>query len=463
MTQSLQHDASLPGAVAESPFAGHSTVNSGFPPARLARAGIWTSSAELALLPMQGPAWNNLLAVASQPAGTPDLSNQDDPVNVRIMAKALVYARTGEARLRTEVITACMTAIGTEQGGRTLALGRELAAYVIAADLVKLPPAEDQRFRTWLAQTLTENLSGKTLRSTHEERPNNWGTHAGASRAAVAAYLGDQAELERCARVFKGWLGDQQAYAGFIFGDPAWQADPSQPVGINPKGARKNGKPVDGVLPDDQRRSGDFRWPPPQENYVYEALQGALVQAVILHRAGYDVWNWQDQALLRAYQWLHQQANFAASGDDTWQPHVINYYYGTHFPAPTPANPGKNVGWTDWTHGRVPQAATAVAARRALPPRAFVLEQNYPNPFTAAVRATQISYEVETPATVCVAIFNVMGQHLRTLFSGKVPPGRYTVAWDGRDQDGSAAPNGLYVYRLQAGSQTLAKTLLLVR
>ena len=32
-----------------------------------------------------------------------------------------------------------------------------------------------------------------TLVSTHENRPNNWGTHAGAARAAVARYLGDSA------------------------------------------------------------------------------------------------------------------------------------------------------------------------------------------------------------------------------------------------------------------------------
>lgn len=462
-TQSLQPGEGDQDLPAGADFSGLSSISSGLPPTGLASTGIWTNSAELKLLPMQGPAWKNLKYIANQPADTPDLSNQDDPVNVKIMAKALVYARTGETRLRTEVIAACMAAIGTEKGGRTLALGRELAAYVIAADLVKLPAAEDQRFRAWLAETLAENLSGKTLRSTHEERPNNWGTHAGASRAAVAVYLGDQAELQRCAQVFKGWLGDRNAYAGFSFGDLSWQADPSRPVGINPKGARKDGKPVDGVLPDDQRRAGDFCWPPPQENYVYEALQGALVQAVILHRAGYDVWNWQEQALLRAYQWLHQQADFAATGDDNWQPHVINYYYGTRFPAPTPANPGKNVGWTDWTHGSTAQSPTTAEERSVLPPRGFVLEQNYPNPFTAAVGATQINYEVDAATTVSVAIFNVMGQHLRTLFNGEAQPGRHTVSWDGRSKDGSAVPNGLYVYRLHAGNQTIAKTLMLAR
>jgi hypothetical protein len=167
----------------------------------------------------------------------------------------------------------------------------------------------------------------------------------------VAVYLGDSVELDRCAQVFKGWLGDRATYARFTYGDLAWQSDPTKPVGINPRGALLAGHPVDGVLPDDERRAGGFTWPPPKENYVYEALQGALAQAVILHRAGHDTWNWQDRALLRAFQWLHGTASFPATGDDTWQPHLINYYYGASFPAAVPSSPGKNVGWTDWTHG----------------------------------------------------------------------------------------------------------------
>ena len=319
-------------------------------------SGIWISADELMRLPTSGPAWDNIRANADKSTWMPNLSNQNDAVNVRVMAKAIVYARTGETKYRTDVIKACMAAIGTERGGITLALGRELIAYVIAADLVGLPPAEDAVFRDWLRAALTERLGGRTLQSTHEDRANNWGTHAGASRAAVAVYLGDSAELERTAKVLKGWLGDRAAYAGFKYGkDLSWQADPSRPVGINPRGATKEGHSIDGVLPDDERRCGSFQWPPCKTNYVWEGLQGALAQAVILHRAGYDVWNWSDNALLRAVEWMHNTVfedgkNYPAEGDDTWQPHLINYYYGTNFPAPVPARPGKNVGWTDWTH-----------------------------------------------------------------------------------------------------------------
>jgi len=424
--------------------------------------GLWISAAEISALPTSGPAWNKLKAEADKPAGKPNLSNQDDDVNVQIMAKALVYARTKNERYRVEVINACLAAMGTEKGGRTLALGRELAAYVIAADLVGLPPGEDQLFRAWLRQTLSETLDGRTLRSTHEERPNNWGTHAGASRLAAAVYLGDQAEIARCAQVFKGWLGDRGAYAGFKFGDLHWQADPNKPVAINPKGATKNGYLIDGVLPDDQRRAGRFKWPPPQENYVFEALQGALVQAVILSRLGYEVWNWQDKALLRAYEWLHQQAKFAASGDDGWQPHLINYYYRTNFPAPVPATPGKNVGWTDWTHANRREIEPGTP-KNDFKPEHFSLEQNYPNPISYGNRATQIAFEVENAGWVSLDVYNLSGQKIQTLFAGEVQPGRHVISWNGDDERNSRLPSGIYVYKLTNGRVTMAKRLIVAR
>ncbi len=312
---------------------------------------LWIDPVRLGSLPTAGPAWENVLSAAQEPTGAPNLSDMEDPTNVRVMAKALVYARTGEGRYREEVVRACLAAIGTERRGSTLALGRELAAYVIAADLVGgLPEPQEQRFRTWLREVRREKLRGGTLISTHERRPNNWGTMAGASRIAVAAYLGDTQDLARAAQVFRGWLGDRGAYAAFRYGTLSWQADPKAPVGINPRGARRDGYSIDGVLPDDQRRSGPFRWPPPHENYVYGALQGALVQAVLLHNAGYDVWEWGDRALLRAFQWLHAQAGFPAEGDDGWLPWVVNFHYGVRLPAPDPARPGKIAGWTDWTH-----------------------------------------------------------------------------------------------------------------
>jgi hypothetical protein len=342
-----------------------------------ANSGIWVSQTELLALPASGTAWNNVQSAANQSCGSPDLSNQDQSNNVCILAKALVFARTGQSSYRNDVISSLSAIVNSgTYNGRALALGRELAAYVIAADLIDLKNfdvALNTSFRAKIRTLLTTSTSGGpgSLIECHEDRPNNWGTHCGASRAAVAAYLGDTSELARVAQVFKGWLGDRSSYSGFSYGDLAWQCNSSAPVGINPAGCIRDGHSIDGVLPDDQRRGGGFTWPPPKENYVWEGLQGAVVQAVLLKRAGYDVFNWENQALRRAVQWLHSQANFPASGEDTWNPHLINYYYGTQFPAPVPTSPGKNMGWTDWTH-----SGTAPSSDRPSPPSGLQVTVN---------------------------------------------------------------------------------------
>lgn len=319
-----------------------------------AGSGILMSPADLAKLPMTGSAWSRLKSTADGSLGVPNISDQESQHDTKTLAAALAYARTGQASYRTKAADAIMSAIGTEKGGRTLALARNLVSYVIAADLINLKSydaGKDQQFRSWLSAVRNATLDGKTLISTHNLRPNNWGTHAGASRIAADLYLDDKADLAKAAQVFKGWLGDRTAYAGFTYGILDWQADPSKPVGINPKGATLNGRNVDGVLPDDQRRASGFSWPAPKENYVWEALQGAVVQAELLSHAGYDAWNWSDRAMWRAVNWEYNVNGFQATGDDTFEIYIVNHAYGSSFPVGA-ANTGKNMDFTDWMYTR---------------------------------------------------------------------------------------------------------------
>jgi hypothetical protein len=320
-------------------------------------AGVWTSAAELASRPMSGPAWQAMKAAADS-SGSAKISDQNSFHDVNTLAAALVYARTGNAAYRQKAAAAISSAIGTERGGRTLALGRNLVGYVAAADLIglgSLDPGLDGRFRSWLTGVRSASLSGDTLISTHEQRPNNWGTMAGASRMAADVYLGDKADLDRAANVFRGWLGERAAYSGFNFGDLSWQADAGQPVAVEPQGATKDGLDVDGALADDMRRGCGPKAPPCQTDYAWEAMQGVVVQAQILARRGYDSWGWGNRAMLRAANFLErldrQFGGWWASADDEWQPWVINRAYGTNFRKTTPAQPGKIMGWTDWVFG----------------------------------------------------------------------------------------------------------------
>lgn len=312
---------------------------------------------------MSGPAWDSVLEHADEDEGLPDLCDQNSDNSVLVMAKALVFVRTGNESYRTEVRQNVMGAIGTEDGPecRSLALGRKLAAYVIAADLVGLTAAEDTIFRAWLTVVRSEPLpgDGRSLVSCHEERPNNWGTMCGGSRAAASAYLRDTTDLNRIAQVFKGYLGNRASYAGFNFGsDESWHVDSTQLRAINPLGAVKQGVNIDGAMPEEMRRGGPFTVDcPVRTAYPWEALQGVMVQAEILHRQGYAAWTWENQAEKRAVQYLYNlsqtcDSEWYGDNDDESTPWFINHVYGTNFPTESPAGVGKIVGWADWTHDR---------------------------------------------------------------------------------------------------------------
>jgi hypothetical protein len=236
-----------------------------------------------------------------------------------------------------------------------------------------------------------------TLVGTHERRPNNWGTHAGAARAAIAAYLGDTAQLARTATVFRGWLGDRSAYAGFDYGDLSWQCDALHPVGIDPVGCSRLGIALDGALPEEMRRGGTLEWPPASTGYAWEGMQGAVLQAELLRVQGYDAWSWSSKALLRATRFLYGRAGWPATGDDEWQPWLIDYRYGTSYHEPPPARGGKNFGFTDWLYGPAGTSTGPTPAPATAPPTATPRPTPTPTP-TATPRPSPSPTPGPTPA-----------------------------------------------------------------
>jgi hypothetical protein len=381
------------------------------------RAGIWLSAGELQRLPERGPAWAQLVQVANEPMGHADLADQNSEHDVHVLAAALVYARTGDARFYRKAAAGVMDAIGSERGGRTLSLARGLVSYVVAADLVDLrdrEPARARVFRRWLAAVRRERLepsSRPTLVATHELAPNNWGTHAGASRIAADIYLGDQRDLARAAAVFKGWLGDRFAYHGFVYGeDLSWQAHPKSPVGVDAPGAVKNGHSIDGALPDDMRRGCSLRFPPCATLYPWEAMQGAVVQAELLSRQGYDAWSWGHQALRRAATFLfglhvrYGNEDWGAPAGDAWIPWLLNARYGTHFPTVLPAKAGKGMGFTDWSTGN-PAACPRPSCAAASAPHRTVI----PVPSESPTRGARGDNDRETLVLLLVATGAALG------------------------------------------------------
>lgn len=322
------------------------------PPPR--SAGLWISPAEVASLPTSGPAWNRLVAVAHGGWGTPSLADNDASHDTATLAGALVAVRTGDRALTDCVRNEIAAVTRTTRFARVLELSRNITSYVIAADLVGLSAPQDQAFRRFVAELrhrpLRGHSGGTDLTSTALRSPNNWGTMARAAVVAIDLYLGDRAHLAPVATAHRAWLGERVANQ-LRYSDTGWHAT-SPPAGVNPPGARIGGHSVDGLLPEDQRRTGEpSTGAPPRGSYPWEALQGALVTGVLLHRAGVVGIGAGRGALARAAGWLTHVNRNPATGDDTWQPWVLNRVAGTSLPTTEARSPGKNMGWSDWTHG----------------------------------------------------------------------------------------------------------------
>jgi len=101
-----------------------------------------------------------------------------------------------------------------------------------------------------------------------------------------------------------------------------------------------------------------------------------------------------------------------------------------------------------------PQSATYSHDSES-PPASFALYQNYPNPFNPT---TLIQFDLPREELAVLRVYNMLGREIAELVNERKWAGRHTVIFDAREM-----ANGLYFYRLQAGSFMETKKLLLLR
>ena len=103
--------------------------------------------------------------------------------------------------------------------------------------------------------------------------------------------------------------------------------------------------------------------------------------------------------------------------------------------------------------------ATAVADREETPAAPFL--ENRPNPFNPA---TEISFALERDGAVTLAVYDVSGRCVRTLFRREMTSGVHSVIWDGTDEGGVAVGSGVYLCRLsREGSPVSSRKMLLLK
>jgi uncharacterized repeat protein (TIGR01451 family) len=88
-------------------------------------------------------------------------------------------------------------------------------------------------------------------------------------------------------------------------------------------------------------------------------------------------------------------------------------------------------------------------------PAEYALYRNYPNPFNPV---TRLRFDLPAPDRVRIEVFDVLGRRQAVVLNRDLPAGRHEISWDA-----TTFPSGLYFYRLQAGTFSQTKQMILLR
>jgi len=88
-------------------------------------------------------------------------------------------------------------------------------------------------------------------------------------------------------------------------------------------------------------------------------------------------------------------------------------------------------------------------------PRQFALDQNYPNPFNPS---TTIAYTLGEESFVTLTVYDVVGREVATLVADRQPSGQHSVSFEA-----GRLNSGVYAYRIEAGSHTEIKRMVLLK
>ncbi|RMG43130.1 MAG: T9SS C-terminal target domain-containing protein [Methanobacteriota archaeon] len=162
--------------------------------------------------------------------------------------------------------------------------------------------------------------------------------------------------------------------------------------------------------------------------------------SVITNGGGFD-------AGRRYYRYIHPD-NIASDGTITWP---------TDFTA-------KTVVWVDGPNCDVEPAPNLFQPTGIEDDNntitSFDLKQNYPNPFNPT---TSIEFTLERPANVELAVFNSLGQKVKTLVNGFVANSKNVVEWDGTNEAGNVVPSGIYFYTLKVGNHSKTMKMVMMK
>jgi hypothetical protein len=118
-------------------------------------------------------------------------------------------------------------------------------------------------------------------------------------------------------------------------------------------------------------------------------------------------------------------------------------------------------------HSIVDSLENITSVEKEIIPYDFYLHQNYPNPFNPE---TVISYKIQAASQVSLKVFDVLGREVATLVDEFKQPGTYSCKLTRFDSrlarrgiENGELTSGIYFYRLQCGSHSQTKKLILMK
>jgi hypothetical protein len=88
-------------------------------------------------------------------------------------------------------------------------------------------------------------------------------------------------------------------------------------------------------------------------------------------------------------------------------------------------------------------------------PKVYNLAQNFPNPFNPN---TVINYQLPVSSDVELSVYNLLGQKVATLVSGRMEAGFHQIEWDA-----TGFATGVYFYQMKAADFTDVRKMILIQ
>ncbi len=122
-----------------------------------------------------------------------------------------------------------------------------------------------------------------------------------------------------------------------------------------------------------------------------------------------------------------------------------------------------NIAWRPMIRLIAPQSTTDIEQEEPLAytiPKDYNIMQNYPNPFNPD---TYITFELPKYDKINLSIYNLSGQLVRILCDDNYKAGRYTLHWNGKDNQGNKLSSGIYIYRLSTVDYKESRKMILLK